>query len=211
MAPQATVQVHPLPAIGSVQGADELENRVRPALDSDRSFSSKKLKDPLTLDRELALAMAQRKRKWRSCVHLVVMMIIIGVWCIFMLPHLPLATELTYDPTEGLSIQVGSCDVDFIAGEQATISFTRLLSTGTRSTEDDTLIFDNAGGCSSMPMKSCRRLCHVKVFVPPGASGANFRVSQIDKDPSTPLIRVQPGVSFASLTLEVALMRHRPK
>ena len=166
--------------------------------------------NPIELDKALAKHMRARKRKWRSAVHCFVLLLLVAVWILCILPHLRARVELPYNAATGVSIEVGSCDVDFVTSDSAKITVEYPRYAG-RYYEDVTAsgakthFFHNLDGCNDMPFFSCRRRCLVTVHVSPAASSGSgyFAVSQQPLDPSAPLIQMRPGTTLPSLALKV--------
>ena len=131
-----------------------------------------------------------------------------------------IAETKRYDPANGLKLTLGACDLDFLPGSTADVEYASLRSARSfrfvvRSTDAniaEALTASNTIGCESEVLQSCRRVCLVKVTVPPGATGA-FTVDQASVQKggavALPVITVQPGAVVPGLRVG-AWWKHVP-
>jgi hypothetical protein len=134
-----------------------------------------------------------RLRTVRTLLFGVLILCFILAYPVTVLPHAHKQAAARYDPSVGLSIHVGACDLVFIEGPDPTI---RLFSVREAAVEPD-FTWASSGVASSMRaenvLQDCRRsaanscsdLCRVTVHVPQ-SSTADFTVEQRREDRSTP-------------------------
>ena len=124
-----------------------------------------------------------------------------------------------YDPRVGISLEVGGCDIDVLAGGEPEVRFSALLkgaaATWTKRSTDVSITefahLANRDGCADVPAASgCRRKCLVEIYVPPvAASMATFSIEQDPDDVDSPLVTITPGTTLHHLTIGSA--RNMPR
>ena len=152
------------------------------------------------------------QRTYRTGVWLSLLVFLWVLWRLFSFGSEMHTTTQFYDPTRGVQLHVGGCDVDFAPGREPTIAYTTMPSASHakwRKRDSDAHITEfaeltNKRGCGKLrPGVGCRRVCLIVVSVPPAAStSATFRVEQDADDLEAPTVTVSPNTTLH--TLEIA-------
>ena len=155
-----------------------------------------------------------RQRRWvRTLTLLVFCALTYLSWGAFTGGNMTFSFSEAYHPDASIDITVTSCDVVFMPGAEARMTYTAraylaaLLSELWIKTGDyvDSVyaLNKNQYGCGEpYSSGSCAGLCSLTVLVPPGAT-AQFRVFQTPDDvgKGEPLVSVARGTSFGTLTV----------
>jgi hypothetical protein len=152
----------------------------------------------------------EQRRVFRLLVWLALLLLSYGGWKLFNIGSTTVVTTQRYDPAVGVDLEVLGCDVDFVPGDQPTVSFAALLKASHaqwRKRSDAPVLryahLANSEGCGRLrPGSGCRRRCLVTVTVPSDAAAtAAFRIDQDSEDLETPTITVAPKATVARLAI----------
>ena len=155
-----------------------------------------------------------RKRQFRIFCLLIVMGFLVGITCLMLWLSKITSPIYAYDPSDELIVKVRSCDVKIRPGDDFAFQFEWWSSSGTKHTLIKSLLgkgekysqvsVTNPGGCDSAYQESCKKLCHVVVYVKEESSKRPYFIS-IQQDPADKASRVSvevaPGVDLENLVV----------
>ena len=156
---------------------------------------------------------AGQRRLFRTAFMLAFLGIAFGLWSLGSSVNEVLEFERAYDPDGQISITIKACDVQFMSGAAATMTYSAVAGVAA-SISDGMWVPDysdssralgayaiNKRNCNP-PLSNgdCARLCSLRVRVPPGST-AQFQILQEvdDVDAGYPMVKVDEGVEFGSL------------